>query len=342
EQLRKVQLPNFEDDTITVFVVPTNKLTKEPWSFASPREQKIIDALSGNPRLESIARIFVGLQTSADDVYILDYVRDAPGGKELISRTDGRRYVLESDLVKPLVSGTDVKRYEEPPKRQFIIFPYELANDKPRLIPIEELARKYPHIHDYLVRNRGELEGRENGVMRGPNWYAYIYPKNMNKQHLPKVCVPRLVMRIQSTYDAAGEFYLDNVDVGGVIFEGKDARFHWYMCGLLNSALLTFYLRRISTKFRGGWVSCNKQYLSQLPILVPDGEAQAERMERLVLSIVEMKKTSRSLASRWVELATKLKDIETSLLSIIRTDLDYTKKGQFTRCWTKSVSFYPQ
>src|SRR5438876_1640809 len=342
EQLRKVQLLEFEDDTITVFSIPTVKLTKGPWSFASPREQKIIDTMSKNPSLGSIARIFVGLQTSADDVYILDYVRDVPGGKELISRADDRRYVLETDLIKPLVSGTDVKRYEKPLKRQFIIFPYELANDKPRLIPIKEIERKWPHIHDYLVRNRDTLEGRENGVMRGPNWHGYVYLKNMNKQHLPKLCVPRLVMRIQSTYDHEGEFYLDNVDVGGVIFEGKDSRFHWYMCGLLNSALLTFYLRRISTEFRGGWVSSNKQYLSQLPILAPESETHAQLIERLVLQIVEGKEASHALSSRWVELATKLKDIDTSLLSIIRTDLDYSRKGQLTKCWTKSVPFYPQ
>jgi hypothetical protein len=172
EQLRKVRLLEFEDDTISVFRIPTIRLTEEPWSFSSPREQKIIDSLSDNPKLESIARIFVGLQTSADDVYILDFVRDVPGGKELISRTDDKKYILETDLIKPLVSGMDVKRYEEPPKRQFIIFPYELVDDKPRLIPIEEIESRWTHVHAYLVRNRKTLEEREKGSMRGPNWMA--------------------------------------------------------------------------------------------------------------------------------------------------------------------------
>lgn len=35
---------------------------------------------------------------------------------------------------------------------------------------------------------------------------------------------------------------------------------------LLNSRLLSFYLTKISTPFRGRFYSCNKQYLSQLPI----------------------------------------------------------------------------
>ncbi len=340
EQLRRVASHEFEDDTIAVFSFPETKLTSEPWSFASPAEQKIVDSLSDYPKLAD-ARIFVGLQTSADDVYIMDYVRDVAGGKELISRADGKHYTLENDLVKPLISGTDVKRYEEPPKRQFIIFPYGIVNDRSKLIPIGEIKQRYPHTHDYLVRNKQTLENREKGIIKGQNWHGYIYLKNMNKQELPKLCVPRLVMRIQSFYDSGGEFYLDNVDVGGVIYEGKDAQFHWYICGLLNSALLTFYLRRISTRFRGGWVSCNKQYLSQLPIVVPKSKPAAERMEKLVRHIAELKRESHSLTLRWLEIATKLKDVDNSLFAILRTDLDYSKKGQFAKCWTKSVSFYP-
>jgi type I restriction-modification system DNA methylase subunit len=341
EQLRKIEPHEFEDDTLAVLSFPTTKLTSEPWSFASSAEQKILDRLSAYPKFGGAARIFVGLQTSADDVYIMDYVGDVAGGKELMSRADGKQYVLENELIKPLISGTDVKRYEVPPKRQFIIFPYEIVSDKSKLIPIEEIKQRYPHTHDYLVKNKQTLEAREKGIMKGPNWHGYVYLKNMNKQELPKLCVPRLVMRIQSFYDSKGEFYLDNVDVGGVIFEGKDAHLHWYVCGLLNSALLTFCLRRISTRFRGGWVSCNKQYLSQLPIIVPKVKAPLEQMEKLVRRIVDLKKESHELMLRWSQLAIGLKDIDTSLFSILKTDLDYSKKGQFAKCWTKSVSFYP-
>ena len=43
-----------------------------------------------------------------------------------------------------------------------------------------------------------------------------------------------------------------------------------YILGLLNSKLLFWRLRSISNKFRGGWITCTKQYVGTLPIRVPD------------------------------------------------------------------------
>lgn len=39
-----------------------------------------------------------------------------------------------------------------------------------------------------------------------------------------------------------------------------------YLLGLLNSTLLYWYLHQISNVFRGGWITCTKQYVGQLPI----------------------------------------------------------------------------
>ena len=39
-----------------------------------------------------------------------------------------------------------------------------------------------------------------------------------------------------------------------------------YLCGLLNSSLLDFYLKRVSTSFRGGYLAANKQFIELLPI----------------------------------------------------------------------------
>ena len=40
--------------------------------------------------------------------------------------------------------------------------------------------------------------------------------------------------------------------------------------GLLNSTLLFWYLRKISNVFRGGWITCTKQYFGKLPIIFPE------------------------------------------------------------------------
>jgi hypothetical protein len=45
----------------------------------------------------------------------------------------------------------------------------------------------------------------------------------------------------------------------------------------VNSKLLFWYLRQISNRFRGGWITCTKQYFGQLPIRVPTTGVAAEQ-----------------------------------------------------------------
>jgi hypothetical protein len=80
------------------------------------------------------------------------------------------------------------------------------------------------------------------------------------------MAIPRLVSRLAAVYDREGRFYLDNVDVGGLILKEKDDAQWLYILGLLNSKLLDFYLHRISVPFRGGFYSANRQFLEPLPI----------------------------------------------------------------------------
>jgi hypothetical protein len=50
-----------------------------------------------------------------------------------------------------------------------------------------------------------------------------------------------------------------------------------YVLGLLNSRLLFWRLRAMSNVFRGGWITCTKQYFGELPIVLPDLAARTDR-----------------------------------------------------------------
>ena len=63
------------------------------------------------------------------------------------------------------------------------------------------------------------LRSRESSKMdTDDGWWAYNYPKNLDKQETAKVIVPRLVMSVACSVDPDGLFYLDNVDVGAVSY----------------------------------------------------------------------------------------------------------------------------
>ena len=72
-----------------------------------------------------------------------------------------------------------------------------------------------------------------------------------------------------------------------------------YVLGLLNSSLLFAYLRSISNVFRGGWITCTKQYVGKLPIRPidfsdPADKARHDKMVTGAARMLEMNKKKHS------------------------------------------------
>jgi len=272
--------------------IAAGRISSSPWILHSREDLEFFDAINAHPKLgEFCDKIFVGVQTSADKVFILEYEDEDESyytAKSTILKTSVQ---LEKTWVRHIISGTDVKKYISPERRQLVIFPYDIVAGKPALVGKKSLEANSPKAWSYLLENKKILENREKGKMKGSGWYGYVYLKNMALQDKPKICVPRLVQEIQAIYDETGAWCLDNVDVGGIILKDEYQHLNHYILGLLNSKLLSRYLSKISTPFRGGFWSCNRQYLEQLPIVMPTKENQAEvdKIQGMVRQIIELK-----------------------------------------------------
>lgn len=236
------------------------------WNLAAAEDAALIARLAATckPLSESCAGITVGIQTSADIIYHLK--RIAPGRySQQGSRADGVEHQVEDAVMHPLVSGREAKRYQLPTTETYILFPYTTEAGTSRLFTAEEMRVRFPRAWSYLRGYEAILRARECHKMDNDDvWWGYNYPKNLDKQEFAKLLVPRLVTRLFCVADEAGEFYLDNVDVGGVI--PSTAGDLWFLCGVLNGPVCDFMFRRISKPFRGDTLSANKQYIAPLPI----------------------------------------------------------------------------
>jgi hypothetical protein len=261
-------------------------LSEKTWNFAAGKGADLIARLkSMGTKLGQIADIFVGLQTSADDVFILDFVSESKQGLRLRSKVLETELTMEKELFHPLVSGTDVQGYAQLPSRQFILFPYRVYEERSELIPFEELSKLFPRAGDYLARNRKRLEGREKGKFNDANWHRFGRNQNVGIQGRVKICVPRLVYRLCAAFDAGGQHFLDNVDVGGVTLKPSHASMDLrVLLALLNSQLLAWFFPNISAPFRGNWMSANRQFLSELPIQfgTASGESKSAHQNQMI------------------------------------------------------------
>jgi type I restriction-modification system DNA methylase subunit len=277
--------------------IPPSKITEQEWNFTIGKGAPLFDKLRNlSLKLRDIADIFVGLQTSADGVFIMDFINETPRTLRLKSKALDTEWIFEKGLLFPLVSGTDINRYSALPERQYIIFPYKVDGESVELIDFNMISKTYPQTAEYLLKNKKRLEEREKGKFKDEDWYRFGRNQNVGIQGRIKLCVPRLVETLHAAYDIKGNHFLDNVDVGGITLKPPYQKQGLiYLLGLLNSKLLRWYFPFVSAPFRGGWLSANRQFLSQLPICIinfsdPIDKVRHDQIVRLVEQMLDLHK----------------------------------------------------
>ena len=250
-------------------------------------------------------KIFQGLVTSSDFVYFLEPL-DSPreGYIRVESKATGKEYNLETEVARALIKGSrDISRYSAAPSKR-VLFPYDpeksAKTGKSVLIPSDEFSRKYPHTWKYLQENYETLRDREKGKMRHDGWYGYVYPKSVSLFGKSKILTPSIAAQASFIYDKNGEFYFVGSGGGGgggygIILDESFKISYEYLLGLLNSKLLDYFLKKISSPFQGGYFAFSKQYIELLPIRPinfsdPADKSRHDKMVSLVERMLELHK----------------------------------------------------
>ena len=122
----------------------------------------------GRPLEQFLAGIGQGLNTGADDVFLMREVGRT--FKRVVfgrSRVDGKTYRLEGDVTRTIIRGRHIKGYQLPVSRDLCIFPYDSAG---HVLLEDDLKTNFPHVHQYLLRCRPRLPARP--TKDGGPWYA--------------------------------------------------------------------------------------------------------------------------------------------------------------------------
>jgi len=276
--------------------VDSKKVTEKEWNFVVGSGAQLFERLEEmQTKLGGIAAIFVGLQTSADTVFLFkEHEKTGIETTMVHSKQLGQHIELESSLLKPVVRSGNIGRFWAKPTA-LVLFPYEQVNKKFQLIPESKMKRNFPKTWDYLVTNKKLLSGREHGKFRDTGWYQ-LYPKNLDVWEQNKIMLPYMITQLSAYYDKTDMLYFVNVTTGGFgITLDEQYGTVKYMTGLLNSKLLDWFMKQVSTNFHGGYFAANKQFLVQLPIRTinfsnPAEKAQHDKLVALVDNMLELQK----------------------------------------------------
>jgi hypothetical protein len=243
--------------------LPNTVVTASDWNFVIGSGQRLFERLKGFEFiLKNIAHIFVGTQTSAEEVFVLENCTTDGNTISGYSKADKNEVIIEKAITKPFLKGKHIRRYLPPKTNHALICPYIIGDNEYRLLTDVELKTQYPLAYAYLSRHKKFLISREKGRFEGREWWAFGYPKSMTLFHKPKIICPFYHNMAAYSYDIQGHFFKTGY---GIVLNDTDMSY-LYILGLLNSRLLFWYYQRICTVMRAGYSHYMTQYIEQLPI----------------------------------------------------------------------------
>ncbi|RFC53188.1 Eco57I restriction-modification methylase domain-containing protein [Brumimicrobium aurantiacum] len=266
------------------------------WVFMDDITSKLYHKLGDLEKIKnSKTELFVGLQTSADPVFILEIK-----GDRLYSKHTGKYYDFgESAILKPLLKGGEIKRYSTPKPNYKLIFPYIIEGDDFRLLSEQEMNSNYQDIWNYLIECKLKLEGRENGKMKNDRWYGYVYLKNMTLFDKPKILTQVLCKQSSLSMDLNdNNYFVGGGTAGGYGISISGDLNPYSLIAILNSRLAQWYIKQFASPFQGGYYAYNKGTIGEIPL--PNSYNNQDSHEKIVSKIKEKNDAYNDLLLRFL------------------------------------------
>jgi hypothetical protein len=307
--------------------IPTTGLSEESWVLSDDSILSIIDKLNKQPRRISdiFDKIFQGLATSKDDVYFLYECKLDDRYVTGFSKYLDTRIKIERGLIKPLLKGEDVHRYETVESDRFVIFPYRKEKEAAILYTEQELESEFPLGYAYLKQCEAALRGREKGRFNlDGEWFQYGRKQGISSAECKKLVAPEISKGGNFSYDIKGEFYSTTKIYGYIKKDGIIEDYKFWL-GLLNSQLFWFFIQNTGYVLRGGYFTFKTDYIQPFPVPEIIPVAISEAISNAVNRILELKEEDNENDTSELEngidkLIYSLYDLDESEVGIIKTD----------------------
>jgi len=260
-------------------------LTDDVWVFRDDSRELVVTKMRAQTVTslgDLVQGISEGIVTGHNDVFFVDAAQAKKGR-------------FESDVLKPCLRGSEIRRYfaEEPHHK--VVYPYKLVDGVTTVITEADL-RKYPRLLSYLSECRRKLSGRSYFEESSKHWYELWCQRDLNLLATEKIVVPELAESSRFALADNSVFYGDTV-CGIVPLPSIPERVE-YLLALLNSKLMDFYYKATTVPKANRFYIYKTMFLRKVPIRRIDfkNDEESRCHERLVGFAKEMLASSSRLA----------------------------------------------
>ncbi|MBM3310107.1 MAG: hypothetical protein FJY80_01215 [Candidatus Aminicenantes bacterium] len=271
---------------------PSGKVSSgDIWRTLSTEEAKFTTALERNAiPLGDIARsIGVGVQTSADEVFLLNKVMKSAGRSTTVhSDYLGKDLEVESAALRRCAKGSKHIKPYQVADDTYILWPYSRDG-----VPMDghHLKSRFPLAWSYLERCRKRLQARDLPKNKyADRWWQFGRAQGLDLCTSPKILVPSILKSGTAFYDGSGEIAYTASGKGGggawgIVAKGPDVNPRWLLA-VLNSSDIGRWLELEGDPKRDGWRGVDQALLRRLPVpRLKKGET-----ERIVALTTEIEK----------------------------------------------------
>lgn len=246
-------------------------LLSNSWYFPDEDTKNILSLLyQGNCKVsDKFDRIFTGLQTSMDTIYILhDCVKENGIINGYSDQLSGR-ISIEERFVKPILKGDQVHRYEKLSSDKCVVFPYKRkmidSQISYEIYTEDEISMKYPLGYKYLKMFEEKLRKRENYKFDHDFWFQFGRNQGLIYSEHEKLIQPDISLGCNFAYDEFGDFFQTTTLYGYIKKKTTPESYKFYL-SLFNSKLMWWFITITGTTMANGYYRFMPRYINEFPL----------------------------------------------------------------------------
>lgn len=223
----------------------------QPWRISEQNRDDWLGKvkLKTHCHFEDIAKVKVGVKTTADKVFIRDDWTD-----------EG-----DLELLLPLVTHHVAHRFKASLPKRKILYPYNLEIDSKKPVDLND----YKKTKKYLEKHKEQLAGRSYVIEAGRQWYEIWVPHNPPQWKHPKVVFRDISEK--PTFWADFEGSIVNGDCYWMSLPEDHQEYIWLILAVANSSFIEkYYDYMFNNKLYSGRRRFISQYVNKFPLPDPN------------------------------------------------------------------------
>jgi len=253
----------------------------EGWSLTNSTVQTLLNKLKKDsvPLDKYVnGKIFRGIITGLNEAFVIDSAT-----RDRIVFEDPK----SSELVKPFLVGKDIKRYQPPLSKQYLILiPRGWTKEKSKSSGSawKWFEKNYTAIAHHLAPFATAAEKRWD---KGDYWWELRACDYYQEFEKPKIIYPNICKKPEFSFDTNNNYSNQKA----FIIPKSD----FFLLGILNSKLMMFFFETTMPKLRGDFYEPGFVFMKDFPIhkvngSIPADVARHDRMVTLVQRMLDLHK----------------------------------------------------